>query len=144
MPEVVHVVCPQCDSTNRIPVERLAEAPLCGRCRKPLFSGHPLSLSEERFALHMSRSDLPTLVDFWAPWCGPCRSMAPAFEQAASTLEPQVRLIKINTEEEQKLAARHSIRSIPTLALFRGGHEVARSTGAMDLGRLLAWTRQYL
>ncbi|CAK0744603.1 Thioredoxin C-3 [Gammaproteobacteria bacterium] len=144
MAEVVHVVCPDCDSINRIPTERLTETPHCGRCHSPLFVGRPLPLDEKRFALHVSRSDLPILVDFWASWCGPCRAMAPAFEQAAGALEPQVRLVKVNTEEEQGLAARHGIRSVPTLLLFRGEREVARTSGAMDLSRLIAWTRQYL
>jgi thioredoxin 2 len=144
MPKAVHVVCPKCEAVNRVPPDRLGEGAKCGRCHTPLFSGVPLALDEQRFAHHVARSELPLLVDFWAPWCGPCRMMAPAFEDAARVLEPQARLVKVNTEEAQGLASRLGIRSIPTLALFRGGSEVARTAGAMDAGRLVAWARRYL
>jgi len=144
MPAHVHVVCPHCDSVNRIPHERLADVPSCGQCHERLFVSHPLALDARRFALHLSRNDVSLLVDFWASWCAPCRMMAPVFEQAAGTLEPQVRLIKVNTEQEPELATRYGIRGIPTLILFRNEREVARISGAMDLGRLLAWTQQYL
>lgn len=144
MSDLLHVVCPKCDAVNRVPLDRMAAGAKCGKCHAPLFSGKPLALDEERFGHHVSRSDLPVLVDFWAPWCGPCRMMAPAFEEAARILEPSLRLVKVNTEEAQGLAGRLGIRSIPTLALFRGGHEVARSAGAMDAGHLVAWARQHL
>jgi thioredoxin 2 len=101
-----------------------------------------LALDEGRFAHHVARSDLPLLVDFWAPWCGPCRMMAPAFEAAAARLEPNLRLLKVNTEEAQGLAARLGIRSIPTLALFRAGTEVARTAGAMDTSGIVGWVRR--
>ena len=144
MSESMHVVCPGCGAVNRLPAERLGAAPKCGKCGQLLFNGHPLGLDEAGFMRHLQRSDLPMLVDFWAPWCGPCRMMAPAFEQAAQQLEPQVRLVKVNTEENQELAMRYGIRSIPTLALFHKGGEVARTAGAMDRSSLLAWTRQQL
>jgi thioredoxin 2 len=144
MSDSVHVVCPGCGAVNRVPQDRLGEGAKCGKCHAPLFSGVPLALDEQGFTHQVARSDLPLMVDFWAPWCGPCRMMAPAFEEAARMLEPQVRLVKVNTEEAQGLAGRLGIRSIPTLALFRGGKEVARTSGAMDAGRLVAWARQYL
>jgi thioredoxin 2 len=138
----LHVVCPHCDAVNRVPAARLEADPKCGHCHGALFVSHPLALDEERFARHVARSDLPLLVDFWAPWCGPCRAMAPAFESAARMLEPGMRLVKVNTEEAQGLAARLGIRSIPTLAIFRGGAEVARTAGAMDARSLVAWAEQ--
>jgi len=144
MSESLHVVCPHCDAVNRVPVGRLGGDPKCGQCHRPLYSGSPVPLDEQRFARHLGRSDVPLLVDFWAPWCGPCRMMAPAFEAAARELEPRVRLVKVNTEENQGLAGRLGIRSIPTLALFRGGSEVARTAGAMDTQRIVAWARQGL
>ena len=144
MTQAVHVVCPRCDAVNRVPPERLAENAKCGKCRAPLFVGAPLALDEGRFAKHLGRGDLPLVVDFWAPWCAPCRAMAPAFEAVARRIEPQARLIKVNTEEAQALAGRYGIRSIPTLVVFRGGREVARTSGAMDAAALENWIRRSL
>jgi len=138
----LHIVCPHCDAVNRVPAERLREAPTCGKCTKELFTGRPVDLSTARFLKHIERSDIPVLVDFWAPWCGPCRTMAPFYEQAAARLEPAYRVVKVNTEVEQQLAGQLAIRSIPTLALFRGGREIARQPGAMDAGNIVAWVQQ--
>ena len=141
MPEPLIIVCPHCHAANRVPAKRLADAATCGKCKARLFSGEPVELGAANFDTHAGRSDIPLLVDFWAPWCGPCRTMAPAFAQAAKLLEPEFRLAKVNTEEEQQLAARFGIRSIPTLALFKNGHEVARQAGAMDAASLMRWVR---
>jgi thioredoxin 2 len=139
-----HIVCPHCAGVNRVPAARLGEAPKCGKCKQPLFVAHPVELTAANFATHITRSDLPVVVDFWAPWCGPCKMMAPVFEQAAAQLEPRVRLAKVNTEAEQALAAQYGIRNIPTLAIFQGGREVARQAGAMNGQTLLNWIRSQL
>lgn len=144
MSESRHVVCPHCHTTNRVRQDDLGKAPDCGSCHQPLFSGHPAQLDEAAFERHVARSQIPVLVDFWAAWCGPCRQMAPAFEQAAAQLEPEMQLAKVNTDEAKNLGARLQIRSIPTLALFVDGREVARQPGAMGAGDIVRWARSQL
>lgn len=138
------VACPACNGLNRVPDARLAEAPKCGKCGAALFAGHPLELGVDSFDAHCARAQLPLLVDFWAPWCGPCRMMAPQFEAAAEQLEPRVRLAKVDTQAQPTLAQKFAIRSMPTLVLFRQGRELARQAGAMGAADIVRWTRQFL
>jgi len=138
-----HLICAHCGAINNVPAQRLGDHPVCGKCKKPIMTGAPLELNETGFNRYVSKSDQPLLVDFWAAWCGPCKMMAPVFTQAAQQLEPQFRLIKVNTEVEQNLAGRLRIQSIPTLAIYKNGQEVIRQPGAMALNDLLRWARSH-
>ena len=139
-----HLVCPHCEAVNRIPDDKLADRPKCGRCKEPLFTGSPVELNDRSFEKHLRRDEIPLVVDFWAPWCGPCKMMAPHFQTVTAQLEPQARFAKLNTEQAQRTAAQYNIRSIPTVAMFLHGREIARQAGAMDAGRLGQWIRSQL
>lgn len=137
----LNIVCPHCFAKNRVPDERLEDGPKCGKCHEPIFDSKPLPVNAEQFETMVRDNDIPVIVDFWASWCGPCKMFAPVYEQAAEQLEPRVRLLKLDTDANQRIAANHRIQSIPTLAVFKHGKEATRQSGAMPLGRFLEWAR---
>ena len=140
----VHLVCPQCDSIVRVPSDRLDQNPRCPKCHAALVADHPIELDTARFDRHLTRNDVPIVVDFWAPWCGPCRMMAPHYEEAARRLGTRARFAKVNSDDEPALSSRFGIRGIPTLIVFKGGRESARQSGAMDQTTLLRWLQASL
>jgi thioredoxin 2 len=133
------IACQHCSGLVGVPADRLEDGPRCPSCHTPLFDGHPVELTDGNFDRHVGQGDLPVVVDFWAPWCAPCRMMAPAFEEATRRMEPVARFAKLNTDESRETAARYGIRSIPTLMVFKGGREVARQPGAMPPDSLMRW-----
>ena len=137
MNEFVHIVCPSCNGTNKIPAT--AKEAKCGRCKTSLFETKPINLTSDNYNQHLEKNDIPVLVDFWAPWCGPCQSMAPNFEAAAKNFSGKVRFAKLNTENEQSIAGEKGIRSIPTIILYKGGKEIDRISGALDANNLTQW-----
>ena len=137
----VNVVCPHCFKVNRIPKKESYAKANCGQCKNSLLDAKPMAVDADKLGTFLANSEIPVVVDFWAPWCGPCQSMASAFAQAAQQLEPNYRLAKVDTEAEQMLGAQYGIRSIPTLAIFKNGQEVARQAGAMGAEDIKRWVQ---
>lgn len=139
MSEFTHIVCPYCNGTNRIPSGTVPNEAKCGRCKKSILDTKPIELNRDNFQQHLEKNDIPVLIDFWAPWCGPCKIMGPNFEKASSNFKAKVRFAKVNTEDQQSLGAHFNIRSIPTLVLFKNAKEIDRVSGALDANQLIEW-----
>ena len=137
--DALHIACAHCGATNRVPAARLAEDPTCGRCGQALLAGEPVELTDANFEAVVGKTDLPVVVDFWAPWCGPCRMMAPAFEQAAAQLKGRALLVKVNSDDNPLTSSRFGIRSIPTLVKLDHGRELSRRSGALPAGQIVAF-----
>ena len=144
MSEFTHIVCPYCNGTNRLASNKIPNEAKCGRCKKSIFDTKPIELTNENITQHLEKNDIPVIIDFWAPWCGPCKMMGPNFEQAARNYKAKVRFAKVNTEAQQSLGAHFNIRSIPTLVLFKGGKEIDRVSGALDANQLSQWINSKL
>jgi thioredoxin 2 len=137
--DALHIACAHCGATNRVPAARLGDDPSCGRCGQALLAGEPVELTDANFDAVVSKTDLPVVVDFWAPWCGPCRMMAPAFEQAAAQLKGRALLVKVNSDDNPLTSSRFGIRSIPTLVKLDHGRETNRRSGALPAGQIVAF-----
>jgi len=144
MTDLIHITCPACQARNRIPADKLSASPTCGKCKAPLFPDTPFELDEAGLNKHLRNDEVPLLVDFWAPWCGPCKMMGPMFADASRQMSPAVRFAKLNTEQHQNVGARFQIRGIPLIILFDKGREVARHAGAIDAGQIVSWVGQNL
>ncbi len=142
MTQLVQIACPKCTTANRVPTDRLGDGAVCGKCRNRLFNGKPVDLNAGNFKRFLSQTDLPVIVDFWAPWCGPCKAMAPAFSQATAELEPNIRLAKLDTQAHQQIATQLNIRSIPTMIVFKNGKEIDRLSGALPANQLKQWIKK--
>jgi thioredoxin 2 len=136
------VVCPKCDSINAVPTSRPAEKARCGRCHAPLFEGAPVELDAARLRKHIANSDVPVIVDFWAPWCGPCQAMAPIFAQAARSLEPRARFVKINVDDNPQAARDYGVQGIPALFALNRGEVAARHAGVAEANLLKGWVER--
>jgi thioredoxin 2 len=143
MAEPVHVVCPECDAVNRVARDRPASQAVCGACKAKLFQARAIALNGERFQRHAERNDIPVIADFWAPWCGPCRTMAPVFERAAEELEPKARFVKVNVDEAPELAGRLGVQGIPALFVLKHGRILARHAGHADAATLRDWVSRF-
>ncbi len=144
MSEYIHIVCPHCNGTNRIPSGKTPNEAKCGRCKQSILDTKPIALTTDNFEQHLRKNDIPVIIDFWAPWCGPCKIMGPNFEQASGNFRAKVRFAKVNTEEQQSLGAHFNIRSIPTLILFKNAKEIDRISGAVDANQLTSWLNERL